>query len=160
VGVGPDRMMYRAHLKARLALRPPSFVGHCFLSGLRQTPLSIVRADKKVKFGHWGGPLLCGPGSHDDAQGLVKSALDAAASVSVWHGAPHASGVNSRWARQPRRSLGVKRLSHQNKLSAWCVGGTVMINNTGIISYKPVTVSLPKRFRNGRFDSETAVQRS
>jgi hypothetical protein len=30
---------------------------------LRQTPSDVIRTDKKVKFGHWGEPLLRGPES-------------------------------------------------------------------------------------------------
>jgi hypothetical protein len=37
---------------------------------------------KKVKLGRWGGPLLCGPGSHD-VQGLAKSALTRALKITV-----------------------------------------------------------------------------
>jgi hypothetical protein len=54
----------------------------------------------------------------------------------------------SSYAPQPRRALGVERYT--------CVRWGMAV---AYGRYKFVTVSIPKRLRNGRFNSETAVWR-
>jgi hypothetical protein len=46
-----------------------------------------------------------------------------------------------------------------SKLTPWLHGGCIKIEKHIQSSHKFITVSLPKRFRNGRFTSETAVRR-